>query len=138
MHQREKGRQTMEKLTDLPNIGPKLAENLEKAGIETPDQLRELGAETAFLRIRTQVDSTACLPAGSPGGSGGGCTQEPAASGAQDEVEGLVSQFVIADKTAIRQREEVCLWVRCCNRQETPVRFRQALCVSSGVMFRSA
>ena len=51
----------MEKLTDLPNIGPKLAENLEKAGIETPDQLRELGAETAFLRIRTQVDSTACL-----------------------------------------------------------------------------
>ena len=46
MHQREKGRQTMEKLTDLPNIGPKL---------------RELGAETAFLRIRTQVDSTACL-----------------------------------------------------------------------------
>ena len=61
MCQREKGRQTMEKLTDLPNIGPKLAENLEKAGIETPDQLRELGAETAFLRIRTQVDSTACL-----------------------------------------------------------------------------
>ena len=61
MHQREKGRQTMEKLTDLPNIGPKLAENLEKAGIETPDQLRELGAETAFLRIRTQADSTACL-----------------------------------------------------------------------------
>lgn len=61
MHQREKGRQTMEKLTDLPNIGPKLAENLEKAGIETPDQLRELGAETAFLHIRTQADSTACL-----------------------------------------------------------------------------
>ena len=51
----------MERLTDLPNIGPKLAENLEKAGIETPDQLRELGAEEAFLRIRTQVDETACL-----------------------------------------------------------------------------
>ena len=49
----------MERLTDLPNIGPKLAENLEKAGIETPDQLRELGAEEAFLRIRTQVDETA-------------------------------------------------------------------------------
>ena len=51
----------MERLTDLPNIGPKLAENLEKAGIETPDRLRELGAEEAFLRIRTQVDETACL-----------------------------------------------------------------------------
>lgn len=33
---RKKGRgmRTMERLTDLPNIGPKLAENLEKAGIE--------------------------------------------------------------------------------------------------------
>lgn len=51
----------MEKLTDLPNIGPVLAGNLEKAGIETPDRLRELGAEEAFFRVRTQVDSTACL-----------------------------------------------------------------------------
>lgn len=51
----------MEKLTDLPNIGPVLAGNLEKAGIETPVRLRELGAEEAFLRIRTRVDSTACL-----------------------------------------------------------------------------
>lgn len=51
----------MEKLTDLPNIGPVLAGNLEKAGVDTPDRLRELGAEEAFLRIRTQVDSTACL-----------------------------------------------------------------------------
>ena len=51
----------MEKLTDLPNIGPKLAEHLLRAGIESPEQLRETGAEEAFLRIRTQVDSTACL-----------------------------------------------------------------------------
>lgn len=51
----------MEKLTDLPNIGPKVAENLEKIGITTPEQLRELGAEEAFLRIRDRVDSTACL-----------------------------------------------------------------------------
>lgn len=51
----------MEKLTDLPNIGLVLAENLEKAGVETPDRLRELGAEEAFLRIRTRVDPTACL-----------------------------------------------------------------------------
>lgn len=51
----------MEKLTDLPNIGPVLAGNLEKAGVETPERLREMGAEEAFLRIRTRVDSTACL-----------------------------------------------------------------------------
>ena len=51
----------MEKLTDLPNIGPKLSEHLTRAGIETPDQLRQAGAEEAFLRIRTQVDATACL-----------------------------------------------------------------------------
>lgn len=51
----------MEKLTDLPNIGPKLAENLEKTGVDTPEQLRELGPEEAFLRIRAQVDPTACL-----------------------------------------------------------------------------
>lgn len=51
----------MEKLTDLPNIGPVLAGNLERAGIETPDQLRQAGAEEAFLRIRTQVDAAACL-----------------------------------------------------------------------------
>lgn len=51
----------MERLTDLPNIGNKLTENLEKAGISTPDQLRAVGAEEAFLRIRAQVDPTACL-----------------------------------------------------------------------------
>lgn len=51
----------MEKLTDLPNIGPKVAENLEKIGVTTPEQLREMGAEEAFLRIRARVDSTACL-----------------------------------------------------------------------------
>ena len=51
----------MEKLTDLPNIGPKLAEHLTKAGVETPEQLRQIGAEGAFLRIRAQVDPTACL-----------------------------------------------------------------------------
>ena len=51
----------MERLTDLPNIGPKLAENLEKIGVADPGQLRALGAEEAFLRIRAQVDPTACL-----------------------------------------------------------------------------
>ena len=48
-------------LTDLPNIGPVLAGNLKKIGVDTPEQLRELGAERAFLKIRGQVDPGACL-----------------------------------------------------------------------------
>ena len=35
----------MTKLTDLPNIGPKVAGDLETAGISTPGELREVGAE---------------------------------------------------------------------------------------------
>ena len=51
----------MERLTDLPNIGPVLAGNLERIGVTEPDQLRAIGAEEAFLRIRAQVDPAACL-----------------------------------------------------------------------------
>lgn len=48
-------------LTDLPNIGPVLAENLRAVGVDTPEKLRETGAAEAFLRIRTQRDPTACF-----------------------------------------------------------------------------
>ncbi len=48
-------------LTDLPNIGPKLAEELRRAGLETPEAFRAAGAEEAFLRIRTQADPAACF-----------------------------------------------------------------------------
>ena len=51
----------MERLTGLPNIGPKLTENLEKIGVTTSEQFRALGAEEAFIRIRAQVDPAACL-----------------------------------------------------------------------------
>jgi DNA transformation protein len=51
----------MASLTDMPNIGPVAAEALEKVGIETPDQLREIGAKEAWLRIKAQVDPGACL-----------------------------------------------------------------------------
>jgi len=51
----------MERLTDLPNIGPVLAHHLEQIGVTTPEQLRGLGPEEVFLRIRAQVDQTACL-----------------------------------------------------------------------------
>lgn len=48
-------------LTGLPNIGPKLAENLQRVGLETPELFRAAGTEEAFLRIRAQVDPSACF-----------------------------------------------------------------------------
>lgn len=48
-------------LTELPNVGPKLAENLRRVGLETPEDFRAVGALEAFLRIRAQVDPTACF-----------------------------------------------------------------------------
>ena len=47
-------------LTDLPNIGPVLSQNLCTAGIKTPEELRAIGAENAWLRICLQVDPGAC------------------------------------------------------------------------------
>ncbi len=51
----------MANLTDLPNIGAVAAEALKQVGGETPEQLREIGAQEAWLRIRTQVDHGSCL-----------------------------------------------------------------------------
>ncbi|MBA0016662.1 TfoX/Sxy family protein [Lactococcus laudensis] len=51
----------MSALSDLPNVGKVLEDNLRKINIETPEQLRQIGAEEAFFRIRMTVDSGACL-----------------------------------------------------------------------------
>ena len=51
----------MSSLAALPNIGKVLEQNLLIIGITTPDELRELGAKAAFLQIRGEVDSGACL-----------------------------------------------------------------------------
>ena len=48
-------------LKELPNIGPVLADNLRKIGVGTAEELREMGAEGAWVSIRTQVDPGACL-----------------------------------------------------------------------------
>ena len=77
-------------LTDLPNIGPVLAGNLKKIGVDTPEQLRELGAEGAFLKIRGQVDPGACLHQLEARGRGGRA-EKPAPAGAQGPAEELVS-----------------------------------------------
>ena len=47
-------------LTKLPNIGPELARLLNKAEIHDSEELKELGAEEAFLRLKAQ-DPTACF-----------------------------------------------------------------------------
>ena len=51
----------MSMLSDLPNVGKVLEDNLLQVGIETPEQLQDVGAQKAFIRIRMQVDSGACL-----------------------------------------------------------------------------
>ena len=51
----------MSALSDLPNVGKVLENNLKRVGIETAEQLRSIGAEEAFIRIRSQVDPGACL-----------------------------------------------------------------------------
>ncbi len=51
----------MSALSALPNVGKVLERNLLQIGVETPEQLRALGAKEAFLRIRMQADPEACL-----------------------------------------------------------------------------
>ena len=48
-------------LTDLPNIGPVLADNLRRVDITMAEDLRAAGACEAWLRIRARVDSGACF-----------------------------------------------------------------------------
>lgn len=50
----------MSQLKELPNIGDMLSRQLEQAGIETPQQLREAGSREAWLRIQ-QNDPSACI-----------------------------------------------------------------------------
>jgi len=48
------------KLTEMPNIGKVVAEKLCEVGITTPEELRAIGTEQAFIRLQT-IDETACL-----------------------------------------------------------------------------
>lgn len=41
----------------LKNVGPKLAEKLIQAGIDTPEKLREIGAQKAFDKLYAQGDA---------------------------------------------------------------------------------
>ena len=47
-------------LSDLPNIGTVLEDLLVRAGVATPESLKEMGSREAWLRIHA-VDPSACL-----------------------------------------------------------------------------
>lgn len=47
-------------LISLPNIGKVVAKKLIEVGISTPEELRAVGAEQAFIRLQT-IDEGACL-----------------------------------------------------------------------------
>ncbi len=51
----------MGSLSVLPNVGKVLEQNLNEIGIHTLEQLVETGSKEAFLRIRREVDTGACL-----------------------------------------------------------------------------
>ncbi len=50
----------MGELSKLPNIGPKIEQQLVTVGIETLEQLRAVGSREAWLRIQA-IDPSACL-----------------------------------------------------------------------------
>ncbi len=78
----------MSTLSDLPNVGKVLEDNLRKINIETPEQLRQIGAEEAFFRIRMVVDPGACLHM---------------LYGIQGAIEGIPDKF-LSDQTKERPR----------------------------------
>ena len=50
----------MKNLSELPNIGNAVANQLKKVGILDEDDLKSIGAEQAWLKIQ-QIDKTACI-----------------------------------------------------------------------------
>ena len=50
----------MGELASLPNIGKDTEAKLNRVGITTAEQLREIGSRQAWLMIRS-IDETACL-----------------------------------------------------------------------------
>ncbi len=49
----------MEKLSNLPNIGSVVEEQLNKVGIKTYEQLKKIGSMQAWLKIKN-IDKSAC------------------------------------------------------------------------------
>ena len=52
--------QEIKELTQMSNIGKVVAEKLIQVGITTPEELKTVGTEQAFIRLQT-IDETVCL-----------------------------------------------------------------------------
>lgn len=50
----------MGELSKLPNIGKTVEEQLVQVGIHTAEELKEIGAKAAWLRIK-EIDESACI-----------------------------------------------------------------------------
>ncbi|WP_068787204.1 TfoX/Sxy family protein [Paenibacillus phocaensis] len=50
----------MDELDKLPNIGTVAARKLRQVGVETPEQLAEMGSREAFMRLKL-LDPGVCL-----------------------------------------------------------------------------
>ena len=50
----------MGELSDIPNIGKTVEQQLNEVGIETIKQLIEIGSKKAWLRIKS-IDDSACI-----------------------------------------------------------------------------
>ncbi len=83
----------MEKLSQMPNIGPALEEQLMRVGVDTPEQLIKIGSRAAWCRIK-QIDASACIhpPVVCAGGSGTGHTEKFASAGGKSVTEGVLQR----------------------------------------------
>lgn len=50
----------MKRLSEYPNIGPEIEKQLHLVGIDTMEQLQDVGTIEAWLRIQS-IDSSACI-----------------------------------------------------------------------------
>lgn len=50
----------MDEFSKLPNMGKKVEEQLEQAGVSTPAELLELGSRKVFERLAV-IDETSCI-----------------------------------------------------------------------------
>ena len=55
-----KGSSIMGELSKLPNIGKEVESQLNKVGIFTYDELKDIGAEQLWLKIQ-EIDTSACI-----------------------------------------------------------------------------
>lgn len=50
----------MGELSKLPNIGKEIERQLNKVGVSTYEELKDIGAEGAWLKIQ-EIDASACI-----------------------------------------------------------------------------